>query len=121
MYIKDRKKCRVIVAGDNTALREILNPLRESGLAFRYSLAEARVKPGRETLSHRLKTSEVYYILEGRAEMRIDGERKKVSAGKAVYIPPGSAQSIKNIGRTTLVFLCLVDPAWQAEDEDLAR
>jgi mannose-6-phosphate isomerase-like protein (cupin superfamily) len=119
MYIKDRKACKKITAGDNTALRELLNPLREPGLAIGFSLAEARVKPGHETLPHKLKTAEVYYLLEGRAEMRINEERRSVGPGQAVYIPPRSIQSIKNIGRTELVFLCLVDPAWKAEDEEL--
>ncbi len=120
MYIKDRKKCKEIVAIDRTALREILNPRREPALACRYSLAEARVFPGQSTLPHKLKTSEVYYILEGEAEMRIDEERRKVGPGQAIYIPPHSTQSIKNTGRRELVFLCLVDPAWRAEDEELA-
>jgi len=120
MYIKDRKDCKEITAIDGTRLRELLNPRLEQQLGFRYSLAEARVKPGRETLPHRLKTTEVYYFLEGSGEMRIDQERRPVAAGQAVFIPPRSVQSIKNTGRRDLVFLCIVDPAWRAEDEELA-
>jgi len=120
MYIKDRTKCEEIIAGDRTALREILNPHREPDLACRYSLAEARVAPGQSTLPHKLKMSEVYYILEGEAEMRIGDDRQNVGPGQAIYIPPHSTQSIKNTGRRELVFLCLVDPAWRAEDEELA-
>jgi len=118
MYIKDRKECREIVALDNCRLRELLNPRRKSRLKIRFSLAEARVRPGHETLSHKLKSSEVYYILEGRGEMRIDAERRRVGPGQAILIPPRSIQSIRNTGRRELVFLCLVDPAWKAEDEE---
>jgi mannose-6-phosphate isomerase-like protein (cupin superfamily) len=120
MYVKDRKDCKEITAIDKTRLRELFNSRLEPQLGFRYSLAEARVKPGEETLRHRLKTTEVYYLLEGRAEMRVDHERRPVAAGQAVFIPAHSVQSIKNTGRKDLVFLCIVDPAWRAEDEELA-
>jgi mannose-6-phosphate isomerase-like protein (cupin superfamily) len=119
MYVKDRQDCREIRALDATALRELLNPVHEAGLPIRFSLAEARVAPGRVTLPHRLKSSEVYYLLEGEGEMRIDKESRTVGPGQAVVIPPGSVQSIKNTGSRELVFLCLVDPAWRAEDEEL--
>lgn len=120
MRVIDRRDCREIRALDGTTLRELLNPVREAGLPVRFSLAEARVKPGRASLAHRMRSTEVYYILQGEGEMRIDAERRAVCAGQAVVIPPGFVQSIKNTGDRELVFLCLVDPAWRAEDEELA-
>jgi mannose-6-phosphate isomerase-like protein (cupin superfamily) len=51
--------------------------------------------------------------------MRVGDERAEVEPGQAVYIPPGQVQSIENIGQDDLAFLCIVDPAWRAEDEDL--
>ena len=51
--------------------------------------------------------------------MYIDDEKQKVSAGQGIYIPPDSVQKIKNIGDTDLVFLCIVDPAWKTQDEDI--
>jgi mannose-6-phosphate isomerase-like protein (cupin superfamily) len=116
MFIKDLLKCRQITAGDNASLRELLNPVIDD-LQLRYSLAHAVVKPGETTYCHKLKSTEVYYILEGQGEMYIDEEKEKVALGQAIYIPPGSAQKIKNIGSTDLKFLCIVDPAWKAEDE----
>jgi mannose-6-phosphate isomerase-like protein (cupin superfamily) len=120
MFIKDLKKCEEIIAGDNTTLRELLNPLKED-LIIRYSLAHAKVKPGEITYAHRLKSSEVYYLLEGEGEMYIDSEKEKVMAGQAIYIPPNSVQRIKNTGISDLVFLCIVDPAWKPEDEELVE
>ena len=120
MVIKDVRRCKEIIAKDNTVLKELLSPLKEN-LAIRYSLAHARVKPGEITLPHRLKSSEVYYILEGEGEMYIDKEKKKVSAGEVIYIPPNSVQRIKNTGVKELVFLCIVDPAWKPEDEELVE
>ncbi len=120
MFIKDLKECEEIIAGDNTALRELLNPLTEN-IITGYSLAHAKVKPGEITHAHRLKSSEVYYILEGQGEMYIDSEKEKVFAGQVIYIPPNSTQRIKNTGIDNLVFLCIVDPAWRPEDEELVE
>lgn len=118
MFIKDMKKCKKIIAGDKTILRELLNPLKED-IAVRYSLAYARLKPGQVSLAHKLKSSEVYYIIEGQGEMYIDNEKENVYSGQVIYIPPNAVQKIKNIGRTDLSFLCIVDPAWKAEDEEV--
>ena len=118
MYIKDIKKCEEITAEDNTVLRELLNPLRED-VKIRYSLAHAVVKPGEITYKHKLKNSEVYYILEGKGLMHIDDETEKVQTGQAVYIHPDSVQFIQNTGQSDLSFLCIVDPAWKAEDEEI--
>ena len=106
------------MAGDNTILRELLHPDKED-LKLRYSLAHAVLKPGETSQAHKLKTSEVYYILEGRGTMYINDEAENVQSGQAVYIPPNSKQYIKNIGRTDLKFLCIVDPAWKKEDEEV--
>jgi len=116
MFVKNLKDCRKFVAGDYTVLRELLHPDKQS-LKLRYSLAHATLKPGKTSYPHSLKTSEVYYILNGTGLMHIAGHAKKVFAGDAVYIPPRSRQFIKNTGRKNLKFLCIVDPAWRKRDE----
>jgi mannose-6-phosphate isomerase-like protein (cupin superfamily) len=118
MIIKDLSEAAEFRSGDDARLRELLNPLKES-LALRYSLAHAEVAPGRRTKRHRLRTSEVYYILEGEGRMHIDAESASVRAGQAVYIPPDAVQWIENAGGGPLRFLCIVDPAWRPEDEDV--
>ncbi len=118
MLIKDLAKSRRFVSGDKAILRELLHP-DKAPVSLRYSLAHAVVKAGRRTLPHRLATSEVYYILAGRGVMHVDGEAEKVRPGQAVYIPSGAVQFIENPGRSELAFLCIVDPAWRPEDEDI--
>ena len=118
MIIRDVKDCAEITAGDGSALREIF--ASEGGaFPFGYSLARAVVAPGHKTRPHRLKSSEIYYILDGRGLMHVERETADVTAGQAVYIPPLHTQFIENTGRTDLVFLCLVDPAWKPEDEEV--
>ena len=120
MFIRDLYSCAEITASDGSTLRELFNPLKDD-LSLGYSLAHARVMPGQATIPHRLKTSEVYYIMEGEGVMSIDGESAPARTGQAVYIPPGSLQYITNTGEGELVFLCMVDPAWKAEDEEIIK
>lgn len=116
MLTRNLTDCQEFIAGDNTILREILHPDKEA-LELRYSLAHAIVKPGMTSYLHALKTSEVYYILEGEGKMFIDDETKSVKVGDTVYIPPHAKQCIENTGTIDLKFLAIVDPAWQVEDE----
>lgn len=116
MFIKDLKDCQEFMAGDDTKLRELLHP-DKADLKLRYSLAQAVLPPGRTSLHHSLKTTEVYYILQGQGVMHINDETAHVSPGQAIYIPPQAVQYIENIGDIDLVFLCIVDPAWRQEHE----
>jgi mannose-6-phosphate isomerase-like protein (cupin superfamily) len=118
MFIRRLNDCPEFIAGDACHLRELLNA-RTDKRAYRYSLAQAVVKPGTKTKPHALKTSEVYYILEGSGRMYIGDESAEVMAGCVIDIPPDAVQSIENTGKKDLVFLCIVDPAWCAADEKI--
>jgi mannose-6-phosphate isomerase-like protein (cupin superfamily) len=117
MLVKRLQECREFTATDGTMLREVLHR-KNDGIDLRYSLAHAKLGPGGTSLGHRLRSSEVYYIVKGRGIMHIDQEPREVSEGCAVYIPPNAVQHIENVGRDELEFLCIVDPAWRQEDEE---
>jgi mannose-6-phosphate isomerase-like protein (cupin superfamily) len=116
MLIRKLLDCPEFTAGDGTKLRELLHPDKQD-IALRYSLAHAIVPVGQVSTPHSLTTSEVYYILEGEGEMHIGEETSLVKPGDAIYIPPNARQYIRNTGSGPLVFICLVDPAWQKADE----
>jgi mannose-6-phosphate isomerase-like protein (cupin superfamily) len=118
MFIKDLKDCKSFTAGDQTILRELLHPDKED-LRLRYSLAHATLQPGQTSTPHRLKTAEVYYILEGEGMMHIHDEAAMVHPGQVIYIPPAATQYIENTGPLALKFLCIVDPAWKEADEEV--
>ena len=118
MLTKSLSACREILAGDKTILRELLHPSRDPA-AIGYSLAHAKLAQGTASLPHRLKTSEVYYFVSGRGRMHVDGETTPVAGEQALYVPPGATQHLENTGETDLVFLCIVDPAWRMEDEEV--
>ena len=119
MFIRDLENCDALAAGDETILRQVLHP-DKADLVIRYSLAHAAVKPGRASRPHRLKSSEVYYILEGEGVLHIGDESATVFAGHAIYVPPCAEQYIENSGDSDLKFLCIVDPAGKAEDEEIS-
>jgi mannose-6-phosphate isomerase-like protein (cupin superfamily) len=117
MLIRDLRESPRFRAKDGTDICELLHPDREEGISMGYSLAHAILGPGEASAPHRLKSSsEVYFILEGRGIMHIDGESAGVGPGQAVYIPPGSIQHIKNVGGGPLVFMCMVSPPWREEE-----
>ncbi len=118
MIIKSLQGTAGFKAGDTSFLREFLHPAKEP-LDIGYSLAHAEVGPGEKPLPHRLKSAEVYYVLEGRGLMHIGSEKAEVVAEEAVYIPPGQVQFIENLGPGRLAFLCIVDPAWTTGDEEV--
>ncbi len=116
MLVRTLEECKNFTAGDRSLLKEILHPDRQN-LDIRYSLAWATIDPGQKTLAHTLLHTEVYYIIKGQGRMHIDNEVKAIKASDTIYIPPGAAQFIENTARENLIFLCIVDPAWQPEAE----
>jgi mannose-6-phosphate isomerase-like protein (cupin superfamily) len=123
MLTRNLNDCKVITAIDGTILRELLNPLHDgSELRLGYSIAHAKIPAGKSSYPHRLtKASEVYYFLEGTGVMHIDGETHEVRAGSLVYVPPKAVQHVENIGDEEIVFLCIVDPYWRPEEEELVE
>ena len=118
MLIRDISGSKEIIAGDNTLLKELFNPVKDD-LEIRYSIAVGRVQLGGTTYLHRLKSSEVYFFLKGTAEITINEETAIVGASQAVYVPPGASQLVKNVGNDELLFVCIVDPAWKEDDEEI--
>jgi mannose-6-phosphate isomerase-like protein (cupin superfamily) len=117
MLIKKFKNCKEIIAGDNCILREFLNIEHGDKTGCRYSLAWAKVPIGVTTWKHAMKTTEVYFIIKGRGKMYISDEVEEVGTYDTIYIPPNAVQCIENTGDEELEFICIVDPAWRAEDE----
>jgi mannose-6-phosphate isomerase-like protein (cupin superfamily) len=118
MLVRTLEECNTFTAGDKSLLKEILHPDRHD-LNIRYSLAWATVKPGQKTLAHTLMCAEVYYIIRGHGRMHINKEEKAVQQNDTIYIPPHAVQFIENTTQEELVFLCIVDPAWRPEAEQI--
>ncbi len=106
------------LAGDHTRLRELFHPAKHD-LKVGYSLAHGTIDPGKRNKWHRLASAEVYYFVAGTGRFLIDDQATAIAAGTVVYVPPGAKQSVVNTGPEQIEFLCLVEPAWRLEDEDV--
>lgn len=52
-----------------------------------------------------VNVEEIYYILDGRGEINIEGETKEVEAGDVIYIPPGKAHTLIHEGDRPIRFI----------------
>lgn len=108
--------CPEFLAGDHTKLRELLHPAKHQ-VKLGYSLAHGTLGAGQRSKWHVLDSSEVYYFIAGTGRFMIDDQVTNIDAGATLYVPPGRKQSLENTGTQDIEFLCLVEPAWKAEDE----
>lgn len=79
------------------------------------SLAQATLEPGQTTRRHyHRRSEEIYFLLKGKGEMELEGDRKLLTAGDAVLIPAGAWHEIRAVG--SLRFLCCCAPPYADED-----
>jgi mannose-6-phosphate isomerase-like protein (cupin superfamily) len=89
--------------------------IRELHHTDQQSLAEASLAKEQATQRHYHRaTEEIYFVLAGRGEMEVDGERREVGPGDAVLIPPGAWHEIRAL--EPLRFLCCCAPPYRHED-----
>ena len=75
-------------------------------------LAIAKLAPGKEIEAHIDPMEEIYFVLSGSGEMRVDEEAKPVEPGDATWIPVGSSHSLLNNGKEDCIILVIASPAW---------
>lgn len=95
------------------------SPIRASSFCMGLVTLEPR---GGQVPWHNQEQEEVYVILEGTGEMCLGTERQTLSAGQAVYIPPGVFHQLTNIGDSAMKMLYCYGPAgdvahWRQELE----
>jgi quercetin dioxygenase-like cupin family protein len=80
------------------------------------SLAEASLEPGRATKRHyHAESEEIYLIVDGGGELEVDGDRREVTAGDAILIPPGAWHEL-TAGRDGVRLLCCCVPPYSDAD-----
>jgi mannose-6-phosphate isomerase-like protein (cupin superfamily) len=79
--------------------------------AVNFAMGHVTLDPdGGQVPWHNQEQEEVYFVIEGTAEMCLSDERRTLSTGQAVYIPPGQFHQITNIGTTPLRMLYCYAP-----------
>ncbi|MGB0774557.1 MAG: cupin domain-containing protein [Akkermansiaceae bacterium] len=98
---------------DGSTIRSILDATNAP--VEKQSLAEASLPAGAQTERHYHKLSEeIYFMLEGKAVMEIDGEERQIKPNDAVLIPSGAWHQIT--ATTDIHFLCCCAPVYSHED-----
>jgi mannose-6-phosphate isomerase-like protein (cupin superfamily) len=116
MNTKKIEQTQPFSAQEGTEIRQIFSPT-DTDNAIRYSLAHCTINPGNSSKLHTMKTSEIFYILQGSGIMHVDKEQKEITKNETIFVPPMSKQFIENNGKIDLIALCIVEPAWKQEDE----
>jgi len=107
-----------ICADEGTEIKQIYDPQNTQN-GIRYSIAQSTLQPGKKSKPHKMKTSEVYFVLEGKGVLHIDNTPIVIEQYQSIFVPPFSIQYLENTGNEELKVLCIVDPAWKKDDEIL--
>lgn len=105
-------------AGDATYIKELIHPTNDN-LQLPYSLAWGSLAAKATSKPHILENEELYYILEGQAIITVEEESIVVRNGDSLLIAKGKKQFVENTGDGTLIFLCIVSPAWEEAKEEI--
>ncbi len=77
-----------------------------------FSMGHVTLDPqGGQVPWHNQEQEEVYFIVEGTGEMCLGEERRAVSSGQMVYIPPGVFHQLTNTGDAPMRMIYCYGPA----------
>ena len=120
IVVKNAADLEHFTAGDLCSLAEVLHPKDERLPFSGFSLSHAEILPHGSTIPHRLvKSSEVYWIIEGRGTLFINGRPVDLKKGISVMVPPSAEQYVVNDSDQKMEFLCIVSPPWDKSDEEM--
>jgi mannose-6-phosphate isomerase-like protein (cupin superfamily) len=118
MSLRRNSEIDSIQGDEGTKIKQYFHPHNTLN-GINYSIAQFTLGPGKKSKLHKISSSEIYYILEGSGNLKIDEETHHIEKDDSAYVPPNSKQFIENTGSIDLKFLCIVGPAWKAENEIL--
>lgn len=96
-----------------------MSPIQASSFAMGFVTLEP---DGGQVPWHNQEQEEIYFLLEGTAEMCLGEERQILHAGEAAYIPAGVFHQLTNVGDTPAKMIYCYGPAgdvahWRQELE----
>jgi mannose-6-phosphate isomerase-like protein (cupin superfamily) len=106
-----RRRTRNLVGG--------ASPIQATHFSMGYVVLEPK---GGQVPWHNQEQEEIYFVVEGTGEMCLGEERRTITSGQAVYIPPTVFHQLTNIGETPLTMIYCYGPAgdvahWKQELE----
>ncbi len=80
--------------------------------ADQFAMGHVTLEPlGGQVPWHNQEQEEIYFLLEGEAEMCLGAQRQTLRAGQAVYIPPGEFHQLTNLSVRICRMLYCYGPA----------
>jgi mannose-6-phosphate isomerase-like protein (cupin superfamily) len=111
MHVTNRADLDPILSDDGSFIRELAAP--HNSALTRHSLAEIRHPPGSVSTEHyHTEAEEVYFVIDGRGGIRVDGETRTIGPGDVVVIIPGQRHKVWQEGESDLVLLVTCVPAY---------
>ena len=118
MSLRKNSEIDSIQGNEGTKIKQYFHPHNTLN-GINYSLAQFILESGKKSKLHKMSSSEIFYILEGKGILHVDDQSHHLEKDDSAYVPPNSKQFIENVGTNDLKFLCIVEPAWKADDEVL--
>jgi mannose-6-phosphate isomerase-like protein (cupin superfamily) len=96
-----------------------VSPIQTKNFSMGYVVLEPN---GGQVPWHNQEQEEIYFVVDGTAEMCLGEERRTMKSGQAVYIPPAVFHQLTNIGDKPLTMIYVYGPAgdvahWRQELE----
>jgi mannose-6-phosphate isomerase-like protein (cupin superfamily) len=91
--------------GETTAYR-YFDDVRDAGVIFR----KRALHPGASIGMHELTHDEVYYVLDGRGALTVDGTTHDLDPGSAVFMRIGTNVELRQVGPQDLVIIIAYPP-----------
>ena len=118
MSLRKNSEINSIQGNEGTEIKQYFHP-HNTRNGINYSLAQFTLEPGKKSKLHKITSSEIYYILEGSGNLNVNENTYRLEKDDSAYVPPNSKQFIENTGEGNFRFLCIVEPAWKADNEIL--
>jgi uncharacterized protein len=110
------------LASPGVALKELVGEKSPLAPTPRLSVAQFTLEPGRSSgTSFNHHSQEVFVVLSGSGQVKLQDDATEVSPGSTVFIPAMQPHSIEAGPNDTLVFLAISAPAFTPQDYVLVQ
>jgi quercetin dioxygenase-like cupin family protein len=84
--------------------------LLDSPPSTNYKITYSVIEPGGFADEHLHPWDHAYYVIEGRARIKIGQEVRDLGKGSIAYVPPNWTHSVRNLLDTPLIILAVASP-----------
>lgn len=116
MFVNNKNKCMPIIGASSEKIYELLGVM--SGNSNDLSIAYLELPPNTSTPKHfHPEMAEVYYVLEGSAQLMVNDEVREIFKNDTVFIGKKMIHQLVNHTEKTLHLLTISTPAWTPKSE----